>query len=126
MFNVVISPVCFSFLKFQKDNSMFKNYTYEGCIFECRLRNAFDAVGCIPWDYPIPPSIEEHDQIRICNSSREENENISESDLAKFSAYMNSEKSITNCSCYSDCEEQSFKIQVIYTEKWCKIVISFI
>ena len=96
---------------------MFKNYTYEGCIFECRLKNAFEAVGCIPWDYPILPSFEEQgNEIRICNSSREENKSISESDLAKFVAYMNSEYSISNCSCFSDCEEESYKIQVIYND----------
>ena len=99
---------------------MFNNYTYEGCIFECRLKNAFETVGCIPWDYPIPLTFQEQrKQIKICNSSREENnKSISESDLAKFSAYMNSENSITTCSCFSDCEEETFKIQVITMKMW--------
>ena len=95
---------------------MFQNYTYEGCIFECRLEKAFKAIGCLPWDYPIPPQLEEEEganQIRICNSSTEQKGSTSESDLAKFEDYMNSANSTSNCSCLSDCEEESFRIQVL-------------
>ena len=93
---------------------MLRNYTYEGCIFECRLKKAFEAIGCIPWDYPIPPHLEDKggNQIRMCNSSTEQEESTSESDLAKFEDYMNSANATSNCSCLSECEEQSFKIQV--------------
>lgn len=94
---------------------MFKNYTYEGCTFECRLKSAFEAVGCIPWDYPIPPYLEEEggNQIKMCTSSTEQKEGTSESNLAKFEDYMNSANSTNNCDCLSDCEEESFKIQVL-------------
>ena len=93
---------------------MFHNYTYEGCIFECKLKNAFKSIGCIPWDYPIPPSVEEQaEEIKICNSRSKKSEIISHSDLAKFYDYMNNEISTTNCSCWSDCEEESFEIQVL-------------
>ena len=93
---------------------MFHNYTYEGCLFECKLKNAFKSIGCIPWDYPIPPSVEEKGkEIKICNSSSENSKSISHSNLAMFEAYMNNENSIINCSCWSDCEEESFEIQVL-------------
>ena len=44
---------------------MFHNYTYEGCIFECRLKKAFKAIGCLPWDYPIPPQLEEEEALSM-------------------------------------------------------------
>ena len=96
--------------QFQELDSMFKNYTHDGCLFECKLKNSFKATGCIPWDYPIPPSVEDQaNQIDICNSSLKANEI---SDLAKFDDYMNSANSTINCSCWSDCEEESFDVQV--------------
>ena len=33
---------------------MFRIYREEGCLFECRLRNASSQTNCIPWDYPVP------------------------------------------------------------------------
>ena len=89
---------------------MFRNYTQEGCIFECQLKNAFETIGCLPWDYPVPPQLEKQDtnHIRMCNSSS----STSESDLARFEDYMNSVNSTINCDCLSDCEEVSFEIQV--------------
>ena len=34
-----------------KDLDIFNIYTQEGCIQECKIRQAFEACGCIPWDY---------------------------------------------------------------------------
>ncbi len=31
---------------------LFRDYSHSSCMFECRLRRAFDTCGCIPWDYP--------------------------------------------------------------------------
>ena len=93
---------------------MLSNYTYEGCIFECRLNNTYKAIRCMPWDYPIPPDIEEGgNEIRMCNSSSEQKDSTSESDLAKFEDFMKSDKSTSNCDCLPECEEESFKTQVI-------------
>ena len=90
---------------------MLSNYTYEGCTFECRLKNAFEAIGCIPWGYPIPPYLEAN-QTRICNSSTDHNESTSESDLAMFEDFLHSANSTRHCYCLPECEEESFKIQV--------------
>ena len=94
---------------------MLNVYSKQGCLFECRLENAFELTGCIPWDYPIPPSLEkEHNyQIKMCNSSKPEDENLAQSDLAKFDDYMSEEDSVRNCSCLPDCEEVVFETQVI-------------
>ena len=90
-------------------------YSKQGCLFECRLKNVFKLTGCMPWDFPIPPSIEkEHNNnVRMCNSSRQKNEDLSQSDLAKFDDYMNHEESVKNCGCLPDCEEVVFETQVI-------------
>ena len=87
---------------------MFKNYTYKGCIFECRMKNAYNVVKCIPWDYPIPPSLMKSHEVQLCNSSRKYS---AESTLALFDNYMNSKESIQNCDCMPDCEQQSFETQ---------------
>ena len=56
----------FQVKQFQKEKSMFKAYSQKGCLFECRLKNTFSYVGCIPWDFPIPPSVEK--EVPICTS----------------------------------------------------------
>ena len=98
---------------------MFKMYTKEGCLFQCRLENSFNHSGCIPWDYPIPPTLEkENTKIKVCNSLAEpghlveQNISIYESDLAIFHDYMNQEKSLSNCNCQPNCEEVIFESQV--------------
>ena len=95
---------------------MFNEYTHKGCIFECRVKNAFNIVKCIPWDYPIPPTLMRSQNIQICNSSRETNQ---ESELELFDNYMNSRESIENCDCMPDCEQQSFETQVCS----CKVML---
>ena len=98
---------------FQDIDSMFNMYTKEGCLYECRLMNAFHISGCIPWDYPIPPTLEgESTTIKMCDSMRKENESTSESDLAKFYDFMNNEESTRNCNCKPNCEEVVFETQV--------------
>ena len=105
------------YLALQEDGSMFKIYTQEGCLFQCRLENAYNHSGCIPWDFPIPPFLEKG-SIRICNSFVElgpfveQNVSTSESDLATFYDLMNEEKYLSNCSCHPNCEEVKFESQV--------------
>ena len=95
---------------------MFKIYSEEGCLFECRLRSAFNFSGCIPWDYPIPPIVQQSqkDQVKICNSTRRGDEIVNESDLTMFNDYMNDEMSVHNCKCQPNCEEVTFETQVRY------------
>ena len=92
---------------FQEGNSMFNEYSQKGCVFECRVQNTYNNIGCIPWDYPIPPSVNEK-HVEICNSM----ETNADSKLAAFEKYMNSKESIENCNCLPDCEQQVFEAQV--------------
>ena len=91
---------------------MITRYSYKGCIFECRLKNAIKAVGCVPWDYPIPPSMSKEGNKKFCNSSPEKNG----STLLRFDAFMNSGESMSNCECMADCEEVVYKTQVIFVK----------
>ena len=107
---------------------MFKMYSEEGCLFECRLMNAYNFAGCIPWDYPIPPRVQQDkkSQIKICNSTR-----LHESDLAKFNDHMNNEMSVRNCHCQPNCEEVTFEAQVsmryfAYSDERLKIHTSLV
>ena len=92
---------------------MLIRYSYKGCMFECRLKSAIKAVGCVPWDYPMPPSMSEE----FCNSSFAENGSVDNSTLSRFDAFMNSGESISNCECLSDCEEVVYETQVIFDYK---------
>ena len=128
--------------KFQEEDSMFKTYSLKGCQFECKLTNTFKSVGCIPWDYPIPPSLGHEGNIPICNSSVKQGEpefiifqhpetssrspvpnpNFvppTPSSLARFNDYMDSKKSVENCGhCIADCEQEvRFETQVSITYK---------
>ena len=40
--------------RFESENplKLFKNYSMDGCIFECLIEAAFETTKCIPWDYP--------------------------------------------------------------------------
>ena len=81
-------------------------------MFECRLRNAIDEVGCVPWDYPIPPTITMEGINQLCNSSFAHDETVENSTLSRFEAFMNSGESMTNCECLADCEEVVYEAQV--------------
>ena len=95
---------------------MFKNYSLKGCQFECKLTNTFKSVGCIPWDYPIPPSLGDGESIPICNASVRQGDMSS---LAEFNHYMDDAKSVENCGqCLPDCEQDvRFETQVSITYK---------
>ena len=91
---------------------MFNRYSQKGCIFECRLKNTLNHVKCVPWDYPIPPSLINSQNVEMCNSSYKQSETPADSKLATFENYMNSKESIENCNCLPDCEQQVFETQV--------------
>ena len=92
---------------------MLKTYSLKGCQFECRLKNTYQSVGCIPWDYPIPPSLGEEQDIPMCNSRF--NKTISDSSLTRFNHFMDSKESGKDCNCLADCEQEvRFETQVIF------------
>ena len=35
------------------DLNIFKIYTKEGCLLECKIEQAYRKCGCFPWNYPI-------------------------------------------------------------------------
>ena len=80
--------------------------------------NTFQYVGCIPWDYPIPPSLGDEESIPICNSRIKAGEVISNSSLARFNERMNSQESGMDCDCLADCEQEvRFETQVSFAMK---------
>ena len=95
---------------------MFNGYSQKGCIFECRLKYTFSHVKCIPWDYPVPPSLVKSKHVEMCDSSYSSSETPADSKLATFENYMNSKESIEDCNCLPDCEQQVFETQVSYSQ----------
>ena len=86
-------------------------------MFECRLKSAIRGVGCVPWDYPMPPSMNFKGSEEFCNSRFDQNGSPDNSTLSRFDAFMNSGESISNCECLSDCEEVVYETQVIIDYK---------
>ena len=82
---------------------MLKQYRKEGCLFECRVRFAATMAGCIPWDYPLPTNMTD---LPLCKSS------VDEQTLEEFGRLMESQESLTNCNCLSNCQEVKFETQV--------------
>ena len=99
---------------------MFNGYSQKGCIFECRLKNTYNYVKCIPWDYPIPPSLINSEHVEMCDSSYNysysSSETPADSKLATFENFMDSEESIEDCNCLPDCDQQVFETQVSYSQ----------
>ena len=83
---------------------MFQQYKEEGCLFECRLRNASSNTNCIPWDYPVPKDL---DGIDICLAWQNGTDK-----LRKFNAIMDDPEVINSCKCLPDCEEVTYETQV--------------
>ena len=93
---------------------MLTRYSYKGCMFECRLKNAIRNVSCAPWDYPMPPSMKSEGYLEFCNSSHAQGGG---STLSRFDDFMNSGDSISNCDCAPDCEAVVYESQVILEYK---------
>ena len=50
-----------------EEMKLFKNYTQQGCLFECRLNLSFNICGCYAWNYP--QILDEGESLKpICNS----------------------------------------------------------
>ncbi len=103
---------------------MFKRYSQEACLFECKLKYALNKTGCIPWDYPLPIHAENDTEweASICTSVAPDGKNR----LATFEAAMDSHKAREGCSaCLPDCEDTQFKVQVntmaLDAEKLCSV-----
>ena len=47
--------------------TLFKNYTFGACRFECQLRLGLQKCGCIPWDYPSPTA--KNESFPICHKA---------------------------------------------------------
>ena len=90
------------------NSSMFRKYRQVGCLFECRLRNAIQSASCIPWNYPIPHGINESD-FETCSNMVENGT----SNLVQFHTSMDETISTRGCDCMPDCEEVTFKPQVL-------------
>ena len=104
--NFVVKNVTISYQN--KARRIFRNYSEESCLFECRLEHAAREAGCVPWDYPHPYG-SKPDEFPICVATS----NITLNKLAKFEALMGSEDGLRDCHCLPNCEEVTFKTQVI-------------
>ena len=89
-------------------NSVFRKYSNEGCLFECRLRNAPSHTGCIPWDYPVPQDMEGIDGMEICLAWENGRDKLKE-----FNSIMDDPRVIDSCDCLPDCEEVNYETQVV-------------
>ena len=84
-----------------KENSMFKHYRKEGCLYECRIIYAKQKAGCIPWDYPTMKNMNDSS---ICTSHK--------GALEEFEIHMQNDDALANCSCEPNCEEVAYKTEV--------------
>ena len=98
------SHIKFQWYLWQDPNSLFRIYSEEGCLFECRLRNASSHTNCIPWDYPVPQDL---DGIDICLGWQNGTNN-----MKKFNAIMDDPEVINTCNCLPDCEHITYETQV--------------
>ena len=79
---------------------MFKEYTEEGCLFECKLKRAAKSSKCIPWDYPVPKGLED---MPICTMG-------SGTTMETFELHMN-EPDVSMCDCLPDCHVVNYETQ---------------
>jgi hypothetical protein len=69
----ILSRMCIhSFILFSVKDSIFLTYSQKSCRFECALKDAIDAVGCLPWDYPIPIKNGVPIDVEVCLSHAQE------------------------------------------------------
>ena len=106
-----------------KENSMFKHYRKEGCLYECRINYAKQKAGCIPWDYP---TIMNMTDTEICTGGRWRNGVFVEGSLEVFETHMQNDSALTNCNCEPNCEEVVYHAEVKFGLKMCVLFNSFI
>jgi hypothetical protein len=80
---------------------LFKHYSQKSCHFECVLNQAIDQVGCLPWDYPVPP-VKQSKVIPVCTAHQ--NRGDGKDILELFNAAMDNGSNLHHCDCMSDCE----------------------
>ncbi len=49
----ILKKKCFSIIHDKNPLALFKHYSKENCLFECRIKNTRKQYGCIPWDFPM-------------------------------------------------------------------------
>ncbi len=76
-------------------STMFKTYSQDGCLFECKLRSIQEDKGCMPWNFP---QLDTGDQTkRLCNAPEAYHF------MSKFSSVE-----LEECSCPTDCNVHSY------------------
>lgn len=80
-------------------DSVFNSYSQSSCLFECRLRQVYDTLGCLSWDYP---HFEE--PINICDE-------YSDRLNARFDNVIRN-TSAKDCDCPADCDITSYSMVI--------------
>jgi hypothetical protein len=91
----------------QDPNSIFKFYKQKACEFECRLKYASQVAGCVPWDYPIVPSLGDSISKTLCLAVHGH-----QNTLRTFLSALEAEESLQQCQCMPDCEEVTLETEV--------------
>ena len=84
-----------------QDLDIYKVYSQSACRFECKMKQAFNACHCIPWNYPQFAS-----DLPVCN---------------RFGSYCFKEAMIkAECNCPMDCifTRYSYSMSAVSLETW--------
>ncbi len=82
--------------------TLFSNYTYENCLFECQMKRAIKECGCVPIYFP------RFDNTPICPIE------VTIGDFTCFSRVLHSSPNPKGCSdCIVDCESVSYSYTVL-------------
>ncbi len=73
----------------------FREYGQNKCLFECLWIGASGRCGCVPWKYPQMSGGEDN----VCDSMG----NLCWDTIFNNGSYL------TNCSCYNDCSQITYK-----------------
>ena len=100
---------CRFHFEMKEQSNLTKWYTRSGCIFECQLKLAFEACGCIPWNYP-----QTQNNMEFCNFAKK----------PCFEKVMENITLMKNCHCPFDCvlSQYSYSISstVLDVESFCE------
>ncbi len=77
--------------------TLFRRYSFSHCAFECRMRRAREASGCVPWAYP---RTEDARGLPICHRAAE----------WRFYAAANRPVLASECSCLHDCDATEYEV----------------
>ena len=78
-----------------EDSTVFQKYTSQNCLFECKMKRAFEFCGCVPWNYP--PFDARDGLTPVCDSFGNE----------CFDNFMtdNKHSKLDFCNCLPNCQE---------------------